>query len=951
MDLYFVPTKRYVSFKTALQRNLLTNPSNFRLPDNLKIYMTQDKRTKEKVKYLVSTDKREQAGYKRKKNTTLVFPNPIKSLEIDLEDYKNFRNWEYKPFVAPLMLLNQANINKQTVEFQFVSNNTIIDRSKPTKLDNEPNTWWESGGFFEFNQSDYMNNKTKNNIQNADTFRMTYYNDISPNTIVQSFRDGDTHCILQPILDHYTALIEEAKTKKTKENRQTLKNKTLFYMKKYANGIPETELEEVAKALEISIVIQDTTFNELYRVNPKCKGKVFKYTNSRINHCEYVTIDLNRDAECISVEEAQEILNNCKANNLHNYYTGTYNFPKTITTSSNKYRIGDDNGDILYNFNDTFDRGMYINSVKDKELAHFIIKGTNLMINWLNNKSTPTHEIDLKKAYTQFKSAPNYIGFPAIINNVRLTALDHDVKANPGIYQIYIKHLPQSKFLAKISNAVRLLKAYGFQNNKTYILTSPWIIELLKHGVELEVQHGCWGKRMDFDFSKEMIDSKMYQIWTGIQLHTEEDDKFKMMATEEFAEVMMAQSPSANMLYNKESETLMISKPKDRHNILPHISAYIVSYTQLHVFKESLKYEPSEIVGTKLDSIMLTVAPKPFNDLWTVKSDEIKINQATSSYIFNSQLFNSPIFKQKATYTGDYFLSGQGGSGKTQITLTDPGFRKVQFTSIAWKLIAEKINEFNIKGNSLNQLLGLDAYNKPIPSIKVRYGQPGVLVVDEASMISKTKIQTIKDMYPYSQLIIMGDYHKGKYYQTSIDTNADLYHPETYHIIPHDYRSLDDETRSLKLKIREMMDNNEPKMNIINYLINQFDTISKEQLKQEYNMDYVLSGTHERIKTFTELLKGENNHYLILEHKFDEIWKKCSGDKTVFLHGEIIDHYINPQKTKLIHGFTVHSFQGTTIPETKLCYIDLANLRTSQDIYTAVSRVRSIKQIRILGNW
>ena len=954
MSFYNKETKRYVNLKTAINNGLLLTTSRFRTPANLHIFAVPDKRTKHKFKYVDVTDKRDVNALKRRKNTIQVYPQPERNyVEIDLAELKSEKGWDQKYFVLPLKMLQSRNITGDMyIEFEF-RNSVSTHVYGPYIHIEDVQMWWsESGNAFIWNNSSKMLPKTALYIQLSTKFRMTYYKSVQPEALQQAFRDGDTHCILYPILTYFDNLAKHAKSDKTRQNRVSLWNKCLFYMDKYKHGIPESELETVAKGLDVCIVIQDTTFNELYRLNPKSRNQVFRYTNSRINHCEYVTVDLNREATEITQIEAIDILHDCKVKRLHNYYTGTITNPKSIITTTNSYRVGDDNGDILYEFTKQFDRSIAINSIKEPDLVNFLISGANMVINWKNSNRNPINEIDMKKAYTQYKHAPNYIGFPSIISNVRLTAPNHDVKAYPGIYQILIKSMPKQSIRNARYNALQLLKRYGFKNKCNYILTSPWIMELQKHGVDLEIQKGAWAKPFEFDFTPEMIEKKLYSIWTGMQLHKETDERLKMAATPEFAAILASQSDKQNMVYNADTETLMILKPKDYHFIMPHVSAYIISYCQLNVFQEAMRYDPEHIVGHKLDSIMLSCDVKPLNtNLWVNLREEpdfteIRMAQSQSNAIFRANHNLSDIFKQRTEWLGDYFLAGMGGCGKTQRLLEDKGFRNLVFTSIAWKLIVEKIKEFKIYGRSINQILGIDAKGNKIPSYKDRYGSPGTIVIDEASMISKKTIETIKLLYPYAQIIIMGDYANGRYYQSSIQREGhELYNPPRIYTVNTDYRSIDEETKALKLKVRHIMDDGNIN-ELVKYLATQLPLVYMKDLKAMYDMDYVLTGTHNRIVKFTELLKGEKNHYLVMKHEFEDVGRKCAGED-VYLHGEIVDFEIK-DRTKLVHGFTVHSFQGSTIPVDKKCFVDLLELKTVEDIYTAISRVRTMKQLHIV---
>jgi hypothetical protein len=66
-----------------------------------------------------------------------------------------------------------------------------------------------------------------------------------------------------------------------------------------------------------------------------------------------------------------------------------------------------------------------------------------------------------------------------------------------------------------------------------------------------------------------------------------------------------------------------------------------------------------------------------------------------------------------------------------------------------------------------------------------------------------------------------------------------------------------------------------------------------------------------------------------------------------YLTGEILDSEL-PGRTKLVNAFTVHSFQGTTIPIHKKCFVDISSLKAVEDVYTAISRVRTIQQLYLI---
>ena len=826
------------------------------------------------------------------------------------------------PFELPSLMLSQMKLKPhQTVALQFVDGNTIVDEfDAVTDKDGNVDTW------FHYNGSEGMTSTTRRLVLRSTDFRITLYKPIKAVKKPQSFRDSVQHCVLAPIKDFLVAKAHEEKTNKYRNNRMTLANRCDEFMVQYDAGIPEDELETVAKGLGCGIVIHNLSGHELTRYNRGHCSKNFHFINSRMNHVEM--IDLNRVAESIEKEDAIRLIETLIANRMYNYYTGSTTNPKSIITATNHYIVGDANTKTLFDFTGSFDNGMFLNYCTDSDLCNFIMKGAHLTINWKNPKAkSKIHsEIDMKQAYTQFKSCSMYQGFPAIINNWRQTESNHDVLIYPGIYTVQIRHLVD----------IPLLRAYGFSCG-TFILTSPWIAKLLELGVSLDVLNGAWGTRMDFEFSDAMKDEKLYAIWTGMQLHRDTDCHYKMACGSEFAEIVMGQHTEDNVRYNAVSQTLMINKKKDAHRIMPHVSAFIISYTQLTVFEEALKYDVRDIIAHKLDSIVLACPVKSHSSIWQACEGTIKMNQFTSSIIFNKDKCDVSF---SSTYLGNCFLSGQGGSGKTHTILSDKGFKNVTYVSTSWALISDKMTEYKVHGASINQLLGFDIYGKKIESIKDKFGQPGVIAVDEPSMIHRDNIHKIQTMYPLSQIIILGDYANGMYFQSSIC--SELYHPLAYHIIDADYRSIDEETRMFKQHVRKLMMEGKP---VLEYVMS-LPSVTLDELKEMYDMDYVLTGTHKRIEMFNSLLTSEKNHHQVMKHNFSDITTKCAGGEA-YLHGEILDFPIEG-RTQIAHGFTVHAFQGKTIDSAK-CFVDITSLTSNQDIYTAISRVRSIRQLYLIS--
>ena len=228
-------------------------------------------------------------------------------------------------------------------------------------------------------------------------------------------------------------------------------------------------------------------------------------------------------------------------------------------------------------------------------------------------------------------------------------------------------------------------------------------------------------------------------------------------------------------------------------------------------------------------------------------------------------------------------------------------------------------------------------------------------------MWSKQEVDTLHELYPLSQIILTGDYGKGHYYQSSLCGIAgfEAYHPDPKTIthMPTDRRSKDQPTKDFKQACRDIIDASPNDFTPLReFLLSRIDVERFETIKPLYtsaltaqDLDYILTGTNERVEFFTkELLHETKNHYLVKYHSDGDIGAKIKDPTKVFLHGEIIYESLG-KKTEPRHAFTVHSFQGITIKDPKRLYVDIFRLGRPQDFYTAISRVESLSQIHLIA--
>jgi hypothetical protein len=980
MDIYDTHTKRWISFKSAKSRGLFENrltdfTSRFKLPKNAHIFGIPDKRSPTGLRYVLETNKQEISYLRRRKNVTQLYPVP-ESSDITRYDMTPIPS-KFRPYLGayqphPFFTILRPMFGKR-VEVQFMFNDellisTDINLTKVRDTDDAFWEWWNNGGRFIFTNSDVFKDRYRDFIYLTTEIRAVGYNTIAPSKAkifkTQQFRDGDVHCILTPIETYFTKLYDEAvaesKSKKTIENMRGYIRKAQTLSVKYHDGIPEDEMAIVADSFRSIIIMVDPLENviQAYGNTKTSITKRFKFINSRFNHGELLTFELTSDPVMITNEEGAAIIKDCLEKKEFCKYTGTHINPTTVHTASTHYAVPNAAYDAMTEFTKSFDRGMVINSIKEPELAAFLIQGANLVINWKNpmrNRTKEgTEEIDLIKGYTKFESAPHYIGFPSVIAHFRKTIPEHDVLAFPGVYQIEILSIPHSvaSYPLEKQRALNMIRAFGFTHG-IYTLTSPWIATLKQYGLKVNILMGAWGKRMDFSFPDVMLekdnDIARYAHWTGLHLHTQDSCFYKMACDAKTASLYEEMiTNGATVRYNSTTATALITEPKTYHGIMPHISAFIISYTQLNVFQESLKYDITEIVATKLDSIVLNCEPRDVSPIFRNQREKNpeedwtpNIHDYCSHVIFKPV---EPIHVNHKPYEflNDSFLAGVGGAGKTYSILMNHGYRKLVFSTTAWKLITDVMMQYAVPGTSLNQLLGVDTYNKPIRSYKDLYGSPGIIILDELSMIAKSTVDKLFQMYPYTYFLLIGDYANGHYYQSTLSSN--LYHPPKYRIIEGDRRSKDIETTNFKNALRELRDiHPENIVPHIVFMLKHLPVMSLAEVKETYKVpDIVLTGTKKACAAWTEHLMSDTNHHLVTSHAFGDPFRKLT-DPSIHLHGEILTE--PTPNTEIRNAFTIHSFQGITIKEPTKLFIDIENIYHPADIYTAVSRIQSISQI------
>ena len=371
---------------------------------------------------------------------------------------------------------------------------------------------------------------------------------------------------------------------------------------------------------------------------------------------------------------------------------------------------------------------------------------------------------------------------------------------------------------------------------------------------------------------------------------------------------------------------------------------------------------------------------------------------ATSKYIH--EILRGVVYNPKSD-TRLQLHKGAGGSGKTHSNIIDLGNIDLLLAVPPHKLAAAKALEYPGLNVDVTSNLYSDCLNpQTTKDILKNYS---TIILDEVSQMTRDQFDTIVDRFGETcKLIFVGDIGyqlppvveaKGKskegkdlasgiplieenlplteeyftkVYDGSIVNYSKIYrqkcetlsgvlkslrkHMTQYYSTLNNQEELYQANKSgdkellLKLRIENAKTNEAITNRTLKKLKGLGCEISLDTLKADYTPeDIILTHTHKQKDTYTELFK-ELPKYRVLT--------KCSNknDLEMYYNGNIVfsNEGFIPSKIQLQHAFTIHSIQGETCENT--IYIDINKKMSAQMLYTALSRARTIRQIKLIGS-
>jgi hypothetical protein len=760
--------------------------------------------------------------------------------------------------------------------------------------------------------------------------------------IQQSYLDNETqNCIFSPILDICEQnIINPELAASTQRKFNGILKKINKYMIVYKDGVPDEDLDEVCKKLNIKITLK-RPFSNRTMVFGKNDNKAYltlSYINTRINHVEVEGKYYNNNKpKYISEEEFADLHHSLIDNKQFFIYQKKDMRVYGLKTIENNYKVINNEYDVFNNFekNHSMD-GLSVDDVYDELLSKFIRTGCHQTSTRINDEYRdrlaelqPLYkEIDCIKAYTQFKNCSYYEGFLGKVTDFRQT----DKIEGIGYYLIgNIDWTHANKQLKEIQKAFCL---YSGRN----IYASPELKFMTDNGLKFKIKGGCWGIRHDFEFDQYMYEKvngiSHYAKWTGM-VSSHNDRTYYYMNTDDttYAEHIMEECEDAH--YYK--GVVRFSMKRDTQLHKSHISGFIYGYQRINLIEQLYAMDIGKIIRINTDGIKYLDHEFERSPIFRVETklnkDSFTNDDRYGGFLTNISdcdrcdwlRFHYHFLKkdiQPRTHYNTEIFVGQGGGGKTHRNLIDKGLIRPLYVAPSYKLTRSKQLEYDIDTHVLANLLSPNKHDEIIRKYNT-------IIIDEASMISEGARNLIYNMYSKCKLIFCGDvgYQAEPVEGREIDMNMF----ENINEVTVNYRSKCEQLNKLIQKIREGIKSGE--RNGMKY-IKDIQRITRPELLNKYTTtDIILTHTNNTITMYNELIDKEK--YLVTKS-----CKKFSRGE-VFLEKPKTNHF---EKT---NAFTTHSVQGETFNENIFIDIELAyNIKL---LYTAVSRAKYLNQVYIIN--
>lgn len=748
---------------------------------------------------------------------------------------------------------------------------------------------------------------------------------VKPARLVQKFRDGMRHCVLDPLIDKYVVERDGAENRSQKYKAGSVIKALEAMREKYMDGVPEGEpMEELAKIIKRKIEITDT-FGEAYVEYNKKSSRVIQFSNTCENHVELG--HLTYQGKAVEVDSLKEILMDARRRNTidNEFYSVREKDGEVVEVRSLRgaWKLKNDLYELYEEFNEDIGIKEYaFDALKDEDLFQFVKEACTIDSAPIKISNVVSDNmIDMERAYTKFKMSKYYKGFLGKIQSWwDLTGFDCSfIRKHIGIYQV------------RVSRVCKVLSLLGLCDG-VYIRSSVEIEQWMDLGVSVELMSGCVGSSFDFEFSEEMMAERVvdgvvmrpYKWWSGCLGRESYDTVYKFSGSYEWC--CHLKSLGHNVFYN--DGIIVAHLPKKRVMVKHHILAFITGYLRTNIIEAMISVGVDRISHVVMDGIYLKgEASVPG---FVVKKMMKHTNFNDSWYQTTIIPFAFEKLKDERLIS-NCMLCGAGGSGKTDsvLRLNGKAYRDLLFVVPQHLLGAEKREEYGVRYTTIHTLIGIDCR-----AWKETRCEPAVIVIDEGTMVDADWIERAIKMYSHSLIYVCGDFVGlgGKVVSFQCRSGKPGLFNKVFSGLPMimfetDYRSKDCQIMELKKELREKMAEIYTDGEVVDAMTLGWWLKKKVEIvpfDRAVNMGpgIWIAGTHATNKKLIE--KGVISGYITKER-----------EKIYEMRGDVVE-------TR--GSFTTHSFQGSTIRDKKV-YICVNDSFELAMIYTAVSRAVRMDQI------
>jgi hypothetical protein len=844
-------------------------------------------------------------------------------------------------------------MTKSTVRMLLILNGELVKESTGIILLH--NTSWQNVYWryifpflFPYDSRDVLDILNDYNEDHADhpadyiSYVVTSNQEVPAEKLAQVYRDGgDVHCILDPLITLFKNMGDNSEKESSRKVCYRTMRRLQGLRVEYEKGVPESDMEMIAKIIQRKIVINDMFGKECQVYNSK-STKTFTWTNTREHHCDVGHLTLAGQAEKVTQDEFDEIHAKHQAAYAKKgevyLMEGSSKGLRCIRSAAGAWRVSDPMFEAFEKITNNLKLNEYgVDCVKNPDLVAYIREATVVSAAPVQfSKVQPTGHRDLAVAYCQHELTPYYQGFLGKIQQARKLSIPASearqfLADHIGIFRVRI-----------LSCKNPLLQRLGLK--ETVTLPSPELMYFIDNGVSVEIVSGVFGSKWTatkeelYDGLMEPIGKvkKPYTQFAGCFGHQGDTKRYTFNGSKEWASHLK----SCGYKVFHDEGIISVDIPKDFYYTRHHILAFITSYTRINLLEAMSQFDIKNLVAVVLDGIYFTGDLPSISEEF--KEKKIKpLSGCTHGWYMPSIMsdeFMEPLTDSKLLKS--CILAGQGGSGKTHGVLIDSGFYNVLYVVPQHTLGHDKVDEFGTRYTTIHKLIGLESVDDKGKVTRCRPWKeentmPAVAVLDELTMVEAAWVEKAIAMYPHTLFLIAGDVirHNGQMIAMQCRSGRPGFFNKIFDgglpikYFTDDWRSAaGDPLRKIKLEIRKKMlelytDGETEDARAMAMWVAQRFNVSLIEDVQILPGDTVIAGTHK------------------------------TNDKLLAMG--VVSGYLSPRKersTEFVEGwkargsFTTHSYQGSKIANGRVivCINDSFELAM---IYTAVSRAVRWDQI------